>query len=190
MSLSNGTACLSNSGCKSKNCHQSKCADPELYQPCSVSLQNCPKGQECHKESEHCLPVGEGLNPTNCKNSAYCAYDKFCGRNRKMCFLRGDKDEGCSGWGTCKDGLVCAGGTCYPRCITDTNCPDRGKCIGEFSGMNYCIDISTPTRGNITVEIGNPADIIARELIVVFGALAFIIVAVVVAISVCRKCRR
>ena len=201
MSLPNGRACKSDYSCESKFCGLGECTAPIQYGHCGVSLQNCPKDFECHKESERCLPVNEKFDPVDCKNSAHCAPDRYCERLTRSCLRKVGKDEICIGSEDCKDGLVCAyykdglfgvKKMCTPLCITDLDCLNGEKCTEEYKGRRYCSASGQPSR---TVMNGNPhvralAESVDKMIFMFIGALVFLVIAAIVAVIVWRKCSR
>ena len=141
---------MSDRSCNSKNCYMGECSEPHSYGSCSVSLQNCPMGEECNKESERCLSVEEKIDALNCRNSAHCPHDRYCKSDVRMCFWKVGKEDICLGPESCKDGLTCVGSLsglprCLSRCITDSDCLKGEECVKQYLDVNYCKATDKPS---------------------------------------------
>jgi hypothetical protein len=140
-----GEACITNASCLSNRC-EGVCVDPKLGDPCSMTF-GCQGGLQCEPTTLRCRPDANtpAVYTGFCQQDfRQCRFDEYCGPGKK-CIMKRSVGMQCDRLYECGDGLMCWGGLCTPRCISNGDCPAGFHCSNKLCKGKPASPVASPT---------------------------------------------
>jgi hypothetical protein len=116
-----GTACVTNSQCRTNACANNRCCDSTCTGLC-VACASSATGQA----DGHCAPLANGLA---------CGPGSIC--NAGQCVTCGAKGQACCSGSGCDAGLSCSSGVCRIPDGSPINCAGNGDCASGSCSLVF-----------------------------------------------------